>query len=151
MGNKKQKIWLTDSSRTLLNTKEMLPVKLWFPLVLRNKNKTAEIKLFKAYTKGHRKIAVSFLCRNASAWQSRWSNIASIALRQGKSVFPEIPSIMTFSNRTQNSRRHTFLTLLLHTPADRRFPEHPPDARSSSGFCNFLPNPHGEPSDYHLT
>ena len=50
-GKQKQKIWLTDSSRTLLNTKEMLPVKLWFPLVLRNKNKTAEIKLFKSLYK----------------------------------------------------------------------------------------------------
>ena len=29
----------------------MLPVKLWFPLVLRNKNKTAEIKLFKSLYK----------------------------------------------------------------------------------------------------
>ena len=38
----------------------MLPVKLWFPLVLRNKNKTAEIKLFKSLYKRHRKIAVSF-------------------------------------------------------------------------------------------
>ena len=75
-GKQKQKIWLTDSSRTLLNTKEMLPVKLWFPLVLRNKNKTAEIKLFKSlYKRTPQNCGVLFLCRNASAWQSRWSTL----------------------------------------------------------------------------
>ena len=75
-GKKKQKILPEDSSRTLLNTKEMLPVKLWFPLVLRNKNKTAEIKLFKSlYKRTPQNCGVLFLCRNASAWQSRWSTL----------------------------------------------------------------------------
>ena len=75
-GKQKQKILLTDSSRTLLNTKEMLPVKLWFPLVLRNKNKTAEIKLFKSlYKRTPQNCGVLFLCRDASAWQSRWSTL----------------------------------------------------------------------------
>ena len=54
----------------------MLPVKLWFPLVLRNKNKTAEIKLFKSlYKRTLQNCGVLFLCRNASAWQSRWSTL----------------------------------------------------------------------------
>ena len=87
----------------------MLPVKLWFPLVLRNKNKTAEIKLFKSlYKRTPQNCGVLFFMPKCLRVAVQMEHIASIALRRGKSVFPEIPSIMTFSNRTQNSRRHTF-------------------------------------------
>ena len=91
----------------------MLPVKLWFPLVLRNKNKTAEIKLFKSlYKRTPQNCGVLFLCRNASAWRCQMEHIASIALRRG--IYREqihftfiIPENKTIINAKQ-SPSHVF-------------------------------------------